>query len=76
MQPQITTLLRQVMDEAEQAGREIYYAMSFLDYTHPARANLKQALKCLGVNKPEDVGLSSSVLSRNKYEKEGETDCP
>ena len=48
--------------ELEQVAREIYYAQSFLPLGHPARANLKAALRILGVVNPHDVGLSISVL--------------
>ena len=50
--------------ELEQVGREIYYAISHLPERHPARANLNMALRHLGIDKPSDVGLSSSILRR------------
>jgi len=56
--------LRKAIEETEDAGREIYYAMTFLEQTNPARANLNLALKYLGITKPEDVGLSNTVLTR------------
>lgn len=66
MESKITTIaaLDLIKMEIEQAGREIYYAMTFLDNNHPARTNLKQALKSLGIQKPGQVGLSDSVLTR------------
>jgi hypothetical protein len=55
-------MLEMAKSNSEQVAREIYYAMSFLDYTHPARANLKVALSYLGAETPDIVGLSNSVL--------------
>jgi hypothetical protein len=59
--------LENALEEAKQAGREIYYAMTFLPPRHSARANLEAALSCLGIRKPGDVGLSESVLTRRNY---------
>ena len=58
--------LRKAIEETENAGREIYYAMSFIDSNSPAIANLKQALKNLGISTPRDIGLSNSVLTKRK----------
>ena len=58
----ITQRLEATIQDVEQVAREIYYAMSFLEYSHPARANLNQALQLIGVRTPEDVGLSNQVL--------------
>lgn len=61
--------LSDVINQLEQAAREIYYAATFLESGHPARANLKLALEALGVTKPSDVGLSDSVLREPKAPK-------
>lgn len=63
---QIENILTEVINDTKQVGREIYYAMSFLDNTHPSRANLTQALKLLGINGPQDVDLSDRVLGFKK----------
>lgn len=55
-------LLNQVIVQTQDAGREIYYAISFLEPDNPARTNLELALKHLGVRSPTEVGLSDSVL--------------
>lgn len=57
--------LYKIVDDIDQAGREIYYAMSFMKHDSPGRANLEAALHLLGIHKPKDVGLSDSVLTRN-----------
>jgi len=62
---ELVIALKQTVNEIEQVAREIYYALSFLEETHPSRANLVAALRIIGVNKPADVGLSNSVLYRN-----------
>jgi len=58
-------VINELHNNLEQAAREIYYAMTFLNPSNPARANLNLALKCLQVSGPEDVGLSKSILTRN-----------
>lgn len=58
----LLSMIDNIKSDAEQAGREIYYAISFLDNTHPARANLKRALELLGIHSPHQVGLSNNVL--------------
>jgi hypothetical protein len=56
--------LNQIIKETEQAAREIYYAMTYLEDAHPARANLEIALLRLGVTSPKQVGLSLRVLTK------------
>lgn len=62
----VVSKLNQAIEDLEQTGREIYYAISFLELDNPARANLIQALRLLGIHKPADVGLSDSVLNKNR----------
>ncbi len=66
------TLIRKM----NECAREIFYAMSFLENDHPARANLLQALKSLGVDKPALVGLSDSVLEYRCSCSESKEACP
>lgn len=54
--------LNQVIVQTQDAGREIYYAISLLESNNPARANLILALEHLGIRGPAEVGLSDSVL--------------
>jgi hypothetical protein len=60
----LLTMLDEIGEDCKQAAREIFYAMSFIELNNPARANLQQALKHLGVHEPKDVGLSNSVLRK------------
>jgi hypothetical protein len=53
---------RSVTYNLEQIGREVYYAASYIRETEPAMSNLKRILEILGVDEPNDVGLSNSVL--------------
>jgi hypothetical protein len=62
----VIDLLDSAKREVEDAGREIYYAMSNLPSNHIARVNLRAALRALGIDKPTDVGLSNSVLTRHE----------
>lgn len=65
MNNKLIELIQTANREIEQVAREIYYAMSYLPHNHPARVNLNQALKILGISSPRDVELSYSILSRN-----------
>jgi hypothetical protein len=69
MEPILPVRLEIIKQEVEQAGREIFYAISFLPVNHPSRANLESALKYIGVLNPKQVGLSDSVLTRNNPKK-------
>ena len=60
--------LKQILTDVEDAGRNIYYAMSFLRRGHPAAANLELALDFLGIRSPKDVGLSDRVLTLHSEE--------
>jgi len=58
--------LYKIVDDIEQVAREIYYAMTYLPDSSPARANLNQALILLGIKNPKQIGLSDSVLTRRE----------
>jgi len=63
--------LNQVISDLEQVGREIYYALAQIKEKNPAEpaiSNLNLALKLLGISRPEDVGLSSSLFKKDKNE--------
>lgn len=64
--PLTIELLNKIENNIENAGRNIYYAMSFLENNSPARANLEIALDELGIKSPREVGLSNSVLEKKK----------
>ncbi len=64
----INVKLTSVMNDIEQAAREIYYAMTFIPYNSSARVHLKLTLKYLGVERPADVGLSSRAGDYRDYE--------
>lgn len=59
---QVLYKLKEILADSEQVAREIYYAMSQIPDNNTGMANLKIALRLLGVNEPKDVGLSNSVL--------------
>jgi hypothetical protein len=63
---EIIKKLQEAQADIEQVVREIYYALSYLEDSNPARANLKQALNLLGIKSPREVGLGNSILTRNK----------
>jgi hypothetical protein len=59
--------IEKLKESNEQAAREIYYAMTFLQKNHPALANLKLALSYLEVRHPKEVGLSDRVLTMDNW---------
>lgn len=64
--PNLVYDLKSVINDCEDCGRQIYYAISLLPLGHPAEENLKLALKYLGIHKPEEVGLSSQSIAQNR----------
>ena len=58
--------LEAIADDVDQAGREVFYALNFVSYDNPGRANLVLALNLLGIHSPADVGLSDGVLRKVK----------
>ena len=58
----IQEMLDIIGESTNQAAREIYYARQCYMQGLSPEANLKLALKHLGVERPIDVGLSDSVL--------------
>lgn len=61
----ITELIK-AMEDTEQVAREIYYALSLMGKNSPGAANLFVALKLIGAENPESVGLSKNVLNREQ----------
>lgn len=54
------------VEDVEQAAREMFYALSQLEDSHPATANIKMALRILKLENPEHLGLSRSVLKKRR----------